>query len=101
MTVPLTARQRLLAYIEALPEEDVVALAREVLPLPPRPERLEVADDGTYPDFEGEPLVFTEAEGRARLEAAVAGLEAGEKTIPLEEFKDWMGQLIERRRVRG
>ena len=87
MTATLSTRQRLIDFVNALDDEGVEALARQVLPLPPPPARLEVADDGTYPDFEGEPLVFTEAEGRARLEAAVASLKAGEKAIPWEEVK--------------
>ena len=82
---PTHARRQPLAYIEALPDADVVALAREVLPLPAPPERLEVAEDGTYPGFEGESLVFTEEEGRARLERAIEQARAGQ-TILLEEF---------------
>ena len=96
---PAHARRRLLAYIEALPDEDVVALAQEVLPLPTRPERLEVSEDGTYPDFEGEPLVFTEAEGRARLERGLEQARAGQ-TKSLEEFNREIDALIPAR-VRG
>ena len=75
-------RQRLLEYVERLPDREVLRLAEQLLP-PAAAEQPDALSDVDLND----PLLFTEEESRARIEAAVARLEAGEKTIPWAEVK--------------
>ena len=92
MTATLTdtaaARQRLLEYIERLPNEEVLPLAERLLPptLTPTPAPADTSEETGEVDL-NDPLIYTEEEGRARIEKIVAELEAGAKTIPWEEVK--------------
>ena len=73
MTAAAT-RQRLLSYIQALPDDELDVVAELILPSS-EPESDQVRD----------PQIFSAAESEVRLREGLRQADAG-KTVPLEEF---------------
>ncbi len=84
MTATLATRQRLKAYIDAMPDEEVAVVANILLPPAP-----------AAPPQGRDPLIFTKEESESRLLKGLAQLDA-EQTVPLETFMQRLDQLIAR-----
>ena len=80
----INTRQRLLEFIKSLSEQEVTALARQLLP--------EVSDEAV--DISKVPHVFTEEESRARLTQALDEVAQG-KTRPWPETRLELDRMID------
>lgn len=85
----INTRQRLLDFIKGLSEQEVTALAHQLLPEVP----------GGEVDTPNGPLVFTEEESRARLIKALNEVAEG-KTMSLDTFNAKVDALA-KARVQG